>query len=217
MKKAAVFDLDGTLLYSLEDLWRSTNQALAHSGYPPRTLDEVREFVGNGVGRLIHLAVPQGTKEKEEAQCLTFLREYYKEHMREHTRPYDGVPEMLANLQSMGIRTAILSNKFHTAVCELSQEYFDGKIDMAQGEQSGIPRKPDPAGLLRLMEKLSVTAQETVYLGDSPEDVFTAKRAGVDFIGVTWGYRSLAQLQEAGAVRWIRHPEELAKLFGKNQ
>lgn len=88
---------------------------------------------------------------------------------------------------------------------------------MAQGEQSGIPRKPDPAGLLRLMEKLSVTAQETVYLGDSPEDVFTAKRAGVDFIGVAWGYRSLAQLQEAGAVRWIRHPEELAKLLGKNQ
>ncbi len=217
MKKAAVFDLDGTLLYSLEDLWRSTNQALAHSGYPSRTMEEVREFVGNGVGRLIHLAVPRGTGEQEEAQCLAFFREYYKTHMQEHTRPYDGVTEMLDNLRSMGIRTAILSNKFHAAVCELSQEYFDGKIDMAQGEQNGIPRKPDPTGLFRLMEKLSVTAQETVYLGDSPEDVFTAQRAGVDFVGVTWGYRSLTQLKEAGAVRWIQHPGELPELLGKIQ
>lgn len=210
MKKAVIFDLDGTLLYSLEDLGNSTNAALRRFHFPERSLEEVRGFVGNGVGRLIHRAVPEGTDPRIEEECLTYFRQYYKRHMREHTRPYDGIEHMLKELRRMGMRTGILSNKFHAAVCELRDEYFSDCIDEAQGEAPDVPRKPDPSGLIQLMKRMGAGPEETVYLGDSPEDVLTAYNAKVDFIGVTWGYRSLTQLQKAGMSSWIDHPEELA-------
>lgn len=210
VKKAAIFDLDGTLLYSLEDLGNSTNAALREFGFPERSLEEVRRFVGNGVAMLIHRAVPLGTDVSTEAACLKYFQEYYQKHMQDRTRPYDGILNMLDCLHEMGIQTGILSNKFHQAVCALSRIYFGDRIDMAQGEQPGIPRKPDPAGLNQLMRRLGVGPEETVYLGDSPEDALTAQNAGVDFIGVTWGYRTLGQLREAGTREWINRPDQLA-------
>ena len=170
MKKAAIFDLDGTLLYSLEDLGNSTNAALREYGFPERSLEEVRRFVGNGVAMLIHRAVPLGTDASTEAACLKYFQEYYQKHMQDRTRPYDGILNMLDCLHGMGIQTGILSNKFHQAVCTLSRVYFGDRIDVAQGEQPGIPRKPDPAGLNQIMRRLGVLPEETLYLGDSPED-----------------------------------------------
>ncbi len=210
MKKAAIFDLDGTLLYSLEDLGNSTNAALREYGFPERSLEEVRRFVGNGVAMLIHRAVPLGTDASTEAACLKYFQEYYQKHMQDRTRPYDGILNMLDCLHGMGIQTGILSNKFHQAVCTLSRVYFGDRIDVAQGEQPGIPRKPDPAGLNQIMRRLGVLPEETLYLGDSPEDALTAQNAGVEFMGVTWGYRTLGQLREAGTREWINRPEELA-------
>ena len=209
MKKAAIFDLDGTLLYSLEDLGNSTNAALWEYGLPERSLEEIRRFVGNGVGMLIHRAVPQGTDAALESACLKYFQDFYRAHMQERTRPYDGVLDMLDGLHELGLQTGILSNKFHEAACALSRIFFAGRIDVTQGEQQEIPRKPDPAGLVRLMKKLGVSPEETVYLGDSPEDARTAQNAGVDFVAVTWGYRTLDQLREAGAREWINRPEQL--------
>jgi len=209
MIKAVIFDLDGTLLYTLEDLWNSTNAALRKFGMPERSLDEVRQFVGNGVGVLIHRAVTVGTTPEKEEACLAYFRSYYKEHMREHTRPYDDILLLLESLHQKGIRTGIVSNKFHGATCALSEEYFGTLIDAAQGEQADVPRKPDPAGLRQILARLGATAEEGLYLGDSPEDAMTAHNAGVEFIAVTWGYRSLEQLKQAGAKQWIDTPMQL--------
>lgn len=209
MKKAVIFDLDGTLLNSLQDLGNSTNASLRAFGLPARSMEEVRQFVGNGVGELIRRSVPAGTSAEIQAKCLAYFCEHYQTYMYSHTRPYDGVELMLEQLQQAGIKTGILSNKFQNAAYELREKYFKDKIEDVQGEQDAVPRKPDPSGLYLLMKRMQVHPQETVYVGDSPEDAETAQNAGVDFIGVTWGYRSLAKLQEAGTKYWIDAPRQL--------
>ena len=216
MIKAVIFDLDGTLLYSLEDLGNSTNAALQAFGFRGRSLEEVRQFVGNGVAQLIHRSLPARTSAETEDKCLAYFRQYYKEHMYDHTRPYEGVKEMLKELRQSGMKTGILSNKFQAAVSELQKRYFKEEIDDVQGEQAGIACKPDPAGMLLLLERMSVLPEETIYLGDSPEDAETADHAGVGFIGVTWGYRSLVQLQEAGMKYWIDTPGQLLSVIRQN-
>ena len=215
MKRAVIFDLDGTLLNSLQDLGNSTNASLRAFGLPARSMEEVRQFVGNGVGELIRRSVPAGTPAETQEKCLSYFREYYQKHMYSHTYPYNGVEPMLEQLQHSGIKTGILSNKFQSAAYELKEKYFKDKIENVQGEQDKIPRKPDPSGLYLLMKRMQVRPEETIYIGDSPEDAETAQNAGVDFIGVTWGYRSLAQLQEAGTKYWIDAPGQLIPFIRK--
>lgn len=208
-----LFDLDGTLLNSIEDLCDSTNFALEHFGFPVRSLEEVTSFVGNGVHKLIERAVPEHTQESIVLGVLKCFKQYYSNHLRDKTKPYDEIPELLLELNRRNIKTAIISNKFDLAVNQLKDFYFQGQIQIAIGESNTIPKKPDPKGVFEAMRQLGVTAKECIYVGDSEVDIETAKNAGVTSIGVTWGFRSRECLINAGANIIIDHPLDVLKLF----
>lgn len=209
-----IFDLDGTLLNTLEDLADSTNYALAVSGFPPRSLEEIRTFVGNGVGRLIHLAIPQGTPPEAEAKCLSDFRAHYLLNMENKTAPYPGILALLDRLRAAGFRLAVVSNKFDGAVKGLCAAYFGARIPVAIGESPTVARKPAPDAVLRALEELDSTAGQAVYVGDSDVDLLTARNAGLPCISVSWGFRSREFLLRAGAERLADTPEDLAALLG---
>ncbi len=196
--KAVIFDLDGTLLDTLGDLHVAVNHALRAFSFPERSLEEVRRFIGNGVVKLMERATPDGTGEKINKECLDVFREYYLAHMQDTTAPYEGVIELIEKLKEKGIKTAVVSNKLHQAVFELCQDYFSGLIDEAIGVSVEIERKPSPVNVFKALEKMGVTANECVYIGDSEVDVQTARNAGVECIGVTWGFRDRGELEAAG-------------------
>jgi phosphoglycolate phosphatase len=201
MKTAVIFDLDGTLLDTLGDLHNAVNHVLCQFGYPQRTLQEVCRFVGNGAGRLIHLAVPEGA---EEAPVLAAFQAYYRAHCDILTKPYDGIVEVLSIL-SQRYPLAVVSNKPDAAVKELAKIYFPQLY--ARGESTDCPRKPAPDMVFEAMAALG--ADRCVYVGDSDVDIFTAKNAGVPCLSVTWGFRNQAELQEAGAEHFCHDPAAL--------
>ena len=209
----AVFDLDGTLLDTLQDLADSTNYALAVNGLPGRTVDEVRRFVGNGVGKLIARAVPEGTPEALTAKCLSDFRAHYFLNMENKTAPYPGVMEMLDRLGKAGFHLAIVSNKFDSAVKGLCQTYFGDLIPVAIGESEGVERKPAPDTVFRALAELGVSPEGAVYIGDSDVDIQTAHNSGLPCISVSWGFRDEAFLTEHGATTIAATREELAKLL----
>ncbi len=213
--KLAIFDLDGTILDTLEDLKESTNAALASNGYPARTLDEVRRFVGNGIGKLIERAVPQGTSKEAAEKTLESFKRHYGIHCADHTKPYDGILELLENLRKRGIQTAVVSNKADFAVQELCSKYFPDAFDFVVGEREGIRRKPCPDSVFEVLRTLKKTADEAVYIGDSDVDVETAKQAGMDGIFVSWGFRGREFLIEHGAESKsiVDTPKELEEKF----
>ena len=211
--QTVIFDLDGTLLDTLQDLADSTNYALSVHRMPARTLEEVRTFVGNGVGRLIHLAVPEGTPEDEEARCLADFRAHYLLNMENRTAPYPGVLELLEHLQAAGIRTAVVSNKFDGAVKGLCQNYFGSRIPVAIGESQGVARKPAPDTVFRALAELGAGADRAVYVGDSDVDIATARNAGLPCISVSWGFRDADFLTAHGARRIVDSPAELEALL----
>lgn len=211
--QTVIFDLDGTLLDTLRDLADSTNYALSVHRMPARTLEEVRTFVGNGVGRLIHLAVPEGTPEDEEARCLADFRAHYLLNMENRTAPYPGVLELLEHLQAAGIRTAVVSNKFDGAVKGLCQNYFGSRIPVAIGESQGVARKPAPDTVFRALAELGAGADRAVYVGDSDVDIATARNAGLPCISVSWGFRDADFLTAHGARRIVDSPAELEALL----
>ena len=194
-----IFDLDGTLLNTLDDLRDSTNYALRRFGFPERTTDEVRRFVGNGVARLIHLAVPEGTDEKTEADCLAVFKAHYKDNMTNKTAPYPGIIELLKKLRERGVKIAVVSNKFEPAVIGLCENYFKSLIDAAVGQTEDRQKKPAPDGVLYAMKLLGANPAETVYSGDSEVDVVTARNSGLPCIGVSWGFRDRKVLVDGGA------------------
>ena len=197
--KAVIFDLDGTLLDTLGDLHAAVNHALRAFSFPERSIDEVRRFIGNGVVKLMQRSTPENTDEKTDKECLDVFREYYLIHMRDMTAPYEGVVELIEKLREKGIKTAVVSNKLHQAVYELCQDYFPGLIDEAIGVSVESERKPSPVNVYKAMEKLGVSADECIYIGDSEVDVQTSHNAGVKCVGVTWGFRDREELVEAGA------------------
>lgn len=205
----AVFDLDGTLLDTLQDLADSTNYALAVNGLPGRTLDEVRRFVGNGVGRLIARAVPEGTPEALTAKCLSDFRAHYFLNMENKTAPYPGVMEMLDRLGKAGFHLAIVSNKFDSAVKGLCQTYFGDLIPVAIGESEGVERKPAPDTVFKALKELGVSAEGAVYIGDSDVDIATARNAGLPCISVSWGFRDEDFLLSHGATEIVADPDGL--------
>ena len=207
--KTILFDLDGTLLNTLGDLRNSVNFALQKRGYPARTLEEVRRFVGNGVGNLMARAVPAGTREEEVAACLAEFKAHYGANMTAETVPYPGMAELLSRLKEHGVQTAVLSNKFDAATKMLCRLYFDDRIDLALGEREGVPRKPDPSVVEEALRALGASREETVYIGDSETDVRTAKHAGVFCIAVTWGFRSRAVLAAEAPGKIVDTWEEL--------
>ncbi len=211
MKKAVIFDLDGTLLNTLDDLADSTNYALSRFCYPTRTIDEVRQFVGNGVAKLIERAIPEGKNNPNFEKCLAIFKENYAQNMYNKTAPYNGIIEMLSNLKSKGIKIAVVSNKFDLAVKELCKKYFEGFIDFAAGENEaqGIKKKPAPDTVISVLNKFNFAPEDAVYVGDSDVDIMTAKNSKMPCISVTWGFRDEKFLLENGATILINAPSEI--------
>ena len=212
MYKAVIFDLDGTLLNTLTDLYNSVNHALRTFGFPERTIDEVRRFIGNGVKKLMERSTPDGTSEKVNEECLDCFRAHYLQHMSDNTAPYEGVNELIAKLREKGIRTAVVSNKLHSAVVDLCKDYFEG-IEEAIGVSVEAERKPNPVNVIKVLDTFGITADECIYVGDSEVDVQTAHNADVKCIGVTWGFRDEAELIENGADFIAHNAEEVFKLI----
>lgn len=209
--KLAIFDLDGTILDTLEDLTDGVNYALSECGYPVRTIAEVRRFVGNGIRKLIERAVPSDTPEAEIDRVHGIFSPYYKAHCDVKTKPYDGIPEMLQALRAAGMETAVLSNKGDFAVQPLIRHYFPDLFTLAFGERPGIPRKPAPDAVFEILERLGTDKADAVYIGDSNVDIETARNAGLSCICVDWGFRDRVQLIEVGAERIVSTPEALRK------
>lgn len=211
MKKAVIFDLDGTLLNTLDDLADSTNYALSKFGYPTRTIEEVRQFVGNGVAKLVERAIPDGKNNSNFEKCLSIFKENYAQNMYNKTAPYNGIIEMLSNLKSKGIKIAVVSNKFDLAVKELCKKYFEGFIDFAAGENEaqGIKKKPAPDTVISVLNEFNFAPEDAVYVGDSDVDIMTAKNSKMPCISVTWGFRDEKFLLENGATILINAPSEI--------
>lgn len=207
--QTAVFDLDGTLLDTLEDLWRATNMALKTHSLPPRTRDEVRMFVGNGVEMLIRRAVPHGTDEETTLAVLADFKTAYAAICEDHTKPYDGIVEMLTALRERGIRVAVVSNKFDAATKQLCAKYFGDLVEVAIGERAGVRKKPAPDTVYEALKELGVTLEGAVYIGDSDVDIQTARNCGMPCISVTWGLRDKDFLIENGAQVLVDSPETL--------
>ncbi len=208
-----IFDLDGTLLNTLDDLRDSLNDTLTKYGYEARTIEDVRRFVGNGVRNLVRLSVPGHCNEEEVTLVLNEFKAHYKNNMQNKTRPYNGIMELLLDLNRYGYKIAIVSNKFDSAVKSLSQTYFGSLFPVAIGESAQIRRKPAPDSIYSAVKELGAELDKTILVGDSETDVRTAKAAGIPCIGVTWGFRCREVLRAEGADYLIDTPKELLTLI----
>ncbi len=210
MYKTVIFDLDGTLLDTLDDLWISVNAALIACALPTRSREEVRAFVGNGIVKLMERATGEVSPEVGE-RALEFFKTYYARHCEDNTKPYEGILPLLQACKDRGIRTAVVSNKADFATQRLVKRYFGELISVAVGENEagGVRKKPAPDSLFAVMARLGAKAEDTVYVGDSEVDIQTAKNAGVDCISVTWGFKDREFLIKNGAVRLIDDPTEV--------
>ena len=206
---AYIFDLDGTLLDTLEDLKNSTNYALRTHHLPERTTEEVRRFVGNGVRKLIERAVPEGTPQDILEAVFAEFKAHYMNHCLDATAPYPGIMDMLSRLKAQGKRMAIVSNKLDPAVKELNERFFKGYIDEAVGESDTVHRKPAPDMVNTILNTLGTTKEETIYVGDSEVDLQTARNAGVRCISVLWGFRDKDILTANGATTFLSSPDDL--------
>ena len=209
MRDCFIFDLDGTLLDTLGDLTDSTNEVLRRCGYPECTEEQILGYVGDGARRLIFLAVPDGTPAEDAEAALALWKELYPGQGYPRTQPYAGIPQALRDLHAAGVKLGVLSNKFDGAAKSNIARFLPGAFDTVYGERAGIPRKPDPTSLLMTIEELGSEPGRTVYVGDSPVDMQTARNAGVFALGVSWGFNSPESLVAAGADAIARTPSEL--------
>lgn len=209
--RLVIFDMDGTLLYTLKDLTDGLNHALKKNGYPEKTMREVRSFVGNGIRNEVRCSLPAGTDENIQQKVYEDFSDYYNVHCGDHTGPYEGIPELLKKLRENNVLTAVVSNKGDYAVQELDQQYFNGLLDAGVGEREdeGIAKKPAPDTVNAVLRKLQVDRKDAVYVGDSEVDIETAKNAHMDCIIVDWGYRDHEDLVRDGAKVIVSSPEEL--------
>lgn len=210
--QAALFDLDGTLTNTLQDIADAMNRALLQHGLPTWTTEEYKYLVGDGVKILSQRAVRE-RQDLADAVRQTY-QDWYGSHNQVTTRPYAGIPEMLAALKAQGIRLAVLSNKPHADTVHVVAHYFpDVVFDQVRGQQEGIPVKPDPTGALAVAQTMGVSPEHFVYLGDTSVDMCCARRAGMHPVGVLWGFRKEAELRESGAEAVLHHPMELMDLL----
>lgn len=215
MINTVIFDLDGTLLNTLEDLKDSTNFALKQHGYSQKSLSQIRSFVGNGVKKLIERSIPQGYDNPDFEDCLKVFKDHYSQNMYNKTGPYDEILELLGALKKRGIKIAVVSNKFDSAVKELCKKYFPSFIDVAIGESENVRKKPAPDSVFRAMELLGADALHSVYVGDSEVDAQTSKNASLKCVGVTWGFRDKEVLKAEGADYIIDSPMLLIEVIEK--
>lgn len=210
-----IFDMDGTILDTLEDLQDSLNYALKQFHFPPRSYEEVRRFVGNGLANLVRLAVPEGTTDELKEAVLQELKAYYHVHCKDKTKPYDGICDLILELRQAGYKTAVVSNKVDSAVHQLCEEYFPGLFDVSIGDRKGFLRKPAPDSVWEVLRVLGVEKDRAVYIGDSEVDVLTARNSGLDMITVTWGFRDREILIEHGANCFADSMEDVLKYLKK--
>ena len=210
-----IFDVDGTLLNTLEDLADGVNHVMEENGYPKRTLEEVRHFVGNGIRRLMEQAVPETVSGDEFERVFEEFKSYYTEHCQIKTRAYDGIMRLLETLKKQGYDMAIVSNKNHAAVCELNEIYFKEYINVAIGQKDGIRKKPAPDTVIQALKELGKEKETAIYVGDSEVDFATAENTGMDCVLVTWGFRTTDELSVFKPRAFIEKPEELLTILQK--
>lgn len=214
MYKAVIFDLDGTILNTLNDLFYSTNYALEQYNLKNRTYEEIRCFVGNGVRVLIEKAVGNENQHLVEDVLKTF-KMHYQAHSLDHIRPYQCVDEVLKKLNKKGIKLAVVTNKFDAAAQEIVNKYFPNIFDIVLGETKELNRKPHPDMCNYVLNKLGVKSSETLYIGDSEVDILTAQNANLKCISCSWGFRTKKELMESGASIIIDNPREILRLLEK--
>ena len=207
--KLMIFDLDGTILATLDDLRNSVNYALRTLGYPTRTHEEVRAFVGNGMLNLIKRSAPNGATDDEIENILKVFKAHYAEHKTDCTKPYTGIDKILKKLKDEGAILTVLSNKDDDAVGVLCEEYFPNTFHYTAGNRPDRKKKPNPESVHAIINKYGLTASDTVYIGDSEVDVLTAQNANVDCVAVSWGFRDKEVLVEAGAKKIADNMTEL--------
>ena len=213
MINTIIFDLDGTLLNTLEDLRDSVNYALAKQNFPLRTLSEIRSFVGDGIRVLMERAVPKSIDAEVFETCFADFNAYYKVHMEDKTAPYDGINEMLTNIKKAGFKTAIVTNKVDYAAQDLCKRMFGENIDLVVGSVDNRPNKPAPDGAVYAIETLDSKKENTVFVGDADTDILTAKNAGLVSVGVLWGFRDREIIEEKGAEYIVETVNDLEKLL----
>jgi phosphoglycolate phosphatase len=209
-----IFDLDGTLLDTLDDLADSVNFALRLCGLPAISAEDTRRFIGDGYAKLIERAIPDGAGSPHFDHCLEEFKKHYSSNMMNRTKPYPGITEMLAALKKMNCRMAVVSNKNDVAVKALTEHYFGAYIRTAIGASSEVPRKPEPASVFMALEELGADKDSALYVGDSDIDILTAKNADLPFVSVSWGFRDVDFLVAHGAEHVIDEPAELLNLLG---
>lgn len=212
-RKTYIFDLDGTLLDTLQDLAAAVNYALRRNGMEEHSIDDIRQFVGNGVRKLIERSVPAGTSASERSQVFADFRAYYMQHSQDSTRPYDGIKEMLQELKKQGCQMAVVSNKMMAATKELVAHFFpEIEVAIGENEAAGLRKKPAPDMVHEALQQLHAEARTAIYVGDSDVDIQTAKNAGLPCISVLWGFRNKAFLTEHGAQQFAEKPADLVTI-----
>lgn len=214
--KTFIFDLDGTLLNTLDDLAASTNYALRQFEMKEHPVESIRQFVGNGVGKLIERAIPDGKDNPLYDDVLDTFRKHYMNHSLDTTRPYDGVDKMLRDLKQSGCRIAVVSNKFLAATQELCQHFFPDTVEVAIGEHENIRRKPAPDTVREALQRLGEGSDDAVYVGDSEVDIATAKNSGLPCISVLWGFRDRDFLLSHGATTFVTTPSDIVSMYGRD-
>lgn len=219
MKKLVIFDLDGTLLNSIADLGHAANFALEQCGYPTHPTSAYPKFVGSGITRLLERVLPESARTNDRVDALrTYFMEFYNEHMADDTVPYNGIPELLEALTAKGIKVAVASNKYQSAVEKLMKHYFHTiPFAAVEGQKEGIPVKPDPSIVFEILGKVPTAKADVLYVGDSGIDMETARRACVESAGVTWGFRPVAELRQAYADHIVETPSTLLRLAEQEQ
>ncbi len=219
-KKLVIFDLDGTLLYTVPDIAAATNQALAACGYPVHSEKEIASYIGNGINKLFERALPEEARNKEEVlRIRSLFLPYYGEHCADMTRPFDGIPELLAAICRRGIKVAVASNKYHPATVKLMQHFFpEIPFCAVFGEREGVPRKPEPAIVWDILRVAGISVsgdgrESVLYIGDSGVDMQTAANAGIEAVAVTWGCRTREELASCSPAHIVDRPEQIADIL----
>ena len=215
MKKLVIFDLDGTLLNTIEDLGQAANYALERNGFSTHSMASYPYFVGNGVRRLITRVLPEDARDDETIdRVLADFLEFYDEHCTDYTKPYNGMPELLQDLRDLGVDMAVASNKYQKAVDKIISHFFpDFNFIAVEGHREGVNVKPDPSVVFSILAKAKTIKADTLYVGDSGVDMETARRACIDSVGVTWGFRSKKELVEYHADAIVNNPVEILDII----
>lgn len=213
MRTAVLFDLDGTLVDSLADIADALDVVLRELGHPTHSLEAYRRFVGEGARELVRRALPSGAASQLD-DALARYKARYRAHLVEKTRPYEGIPELVAALRARGVPLAVVTNKPHDAAIEVVDWLFDrGTFEIVLGQKDGVPHKPDPTGPRSILRALDVAPSDALFVGDSDTDMRTARNAGMRAVGVTWGFRTRAELEASGAEHLVDHPREIVPLI----